>query len=165
MFQGGVTDIATAKMVARRLYTQYCSGSQMERASMERMLVDTYKIMVKLQLLRIKITSPPIRTSIFTTTYSISTATAGSRSRISRGSPSSTWPVWKRSNLKVIQVLYKEREGETAGGAQVVREIRPRQERLSQLERNSRVDKVDLQYAGDELQSHAGRHRQLDGDD
>lgn len=102
MFQGGVTDIATAKMVARRLYTQYCSGSQMERASMERMLVDTYKIMVKLQLLRIKITSPPIRTSIFTTTYSISTATAGSRSRISRGSPSSTWPVWKRSNLKVI---------------------------------------------------------------
>lgn len=46
MFQGGVTDINTAKLVARRLYMQYCSSSQMERNSMERMLVDTYKIMV-----------------------------------------------------------------------------------------------------------------------
>ena len=46
MFQGGVTDIATAKLVARRLYSQYCSSGQMERASMERMLVDTYRIMV-----------------------------------------------------------------------------------------------------------------------
>ncbi len=46
MFQGGVTDINTAKVVARRLYMQYCNSSQMERNSMERMLVDTYKIMV-----------------------------------------------------------------------------------------------------------------------
>ena len=31
MFQGGVTDINTAKSVARKLYIQYCNGSQMER--------------------------------------------------------------------------------------------------------------------------------------
>lgn len=46
MFQSGVTDINTAKMVARKLYMQYCNSSQMERTSMEKMLVDTYKIMV-----------------------------------------------------------------------------------------------------------------------
>lgn len=44
--QGGVTDLATAKAVARKLYMQYTSGSSMERQGMERMLVDTYKIMV-----------------------------------------------------------------------------------------------------------------------
>lgn len=48
MFQGGVTDINTAKLVARKLYMQYCNGSLMERSAMERMLVDTYKIMVQL---------------------------------------------------------------------------------------------------------------------
>jgi hypothetical protein len=47
MLQGGVTDISTAKQVAKRLYMQYSGGSQMERSSMERMLVDTYKIMVR----------------------------------------------------------------------------------------------------------------------
>ena len=46
MLQGGVTDINTAKAVARKLYMQYCNGGQMERMAMERMLVDTYKVMV-----------------------------------------------------------------------------------------------------------------------
>lgn len=46
MFQGGVTDLNTAKYIAKRLYMQYCNGSTMERNAMERMLVDTYKIMV-----------------------------------------------------------------------------------------------------------------------
>jgi hypothetical protein len=47
MFQGGgVTDLNTAKAVARKLYLSYTNGSQMERQSMEKMLVDTYKIMV-----------------------------------------------------------------------------------------------------------------------
>ena len=46
MFQGGVTDINTAKTIARKLYMQYCNGSQMQRLAMERMLVDTYKVMV-----------------------------------------------------------------------------------------------------------------------
>jgi hypothetical protein len=58
MLQGGVTDILTAKQVAKRLYTQYCVGSQMERSSMERMLVDTYKIMVRGDRFRIKTISP-----------------------------------------------------------------------------------------------------------
>ena len=43
---GGVTDINTAKMIARKLYMQYSNGAQMERMAMERMLVDTYKVMV-----------------------------------------------------------------------------------------------------------------------
>jgi hypothetical protein len=34
MFQGGVTDVNTAKQVARKLYMQYCNGSQMERQAM-----------------------------------------------------------------------------------------------------------------------------------
>lgn len=46
MMQGGVTDLATAKSVARKLYMQYCNGGQMERLAMERMLVDTYRVMV-----------------------------------------------------------------------------------------------------------------------
>ena len=29
MFQGGVTDLNTAKHVAKRLYSQYCNGSNM----------------------------------------------------------------------------------------------------------------------------------------
>ena len=43
---GGVTDLATAKSIARKLYMQYCNGSQMDTRNSERMLVDTYKIMV-----------------------------------------------------------------------------------------------------------------------
>jgi hypothetical protein len=46
MLQGGVTDINTAKAVARKLYFQYTNGNQLERQSMEKMLIDTYKIMV-----------------------------------------------------------------------------------------------------------------------
>ena len=46
MMPGGVTDLATAKSIARKLYMQYCNGSQMDTRNSERMLVDTYKIMV-----------------------------------------------------------------------------------------------------------------------
>jgi len=46
MFQGGVTDINTAKSVARKLYIHYCNASQMERNATERMLIDTYRMMV-----------------------------------------------------------------------------------------------------------------------
>lgn len=64
MFQGGVTDIATSKLVARKLYMQYSSGSQMERQAMEKMLVDTYKIMVCYGVVRINSMYPPRRMSI-----------------------------------------------------------------------------------------------------
>jgi len=43
---GGITDINTAKGIARRLFATYSQSEAMERKSMERMLVDTYKIMV-----------------------------------------------------------------------------------------------------------------------
>ena len=73
MFQGGVTDINTAKAVARKLYMQFCSGGQMERLAMERMLVDTYKVMVRKKAFRTSSTSLPGRISISTTTSSTST--------------------------------------------------------------------------------------------
>lgn len=63
MFQGGVTDINTAKSVARKLYMQYCNSGQMERLAMERMLIDTYRIMVPPPLLRTNSTSPLAKTS------------------------------------------------------------------------------------------------------
>ena len=73
MLQGGVTDILTAKQVAKRLYMQYSTGSQMERSSMERMLVDTYKIMVRWDLLRIKTINLILKTLHFILIFSIST--------------------------------------------------------------------------------------------
>lgn len=57
MLQGGVTDINTAKAVARKLYMQYCNGGQMEKMAMERMLVDTYKVMVNMSKCRTKLTN------------------------------------------------------------------------------------------------------------
>lgn len=72
MFQGGVTDITTAKVVAKRLYMQYCGSSQMERNSMERMLIDTYKIMVELIIYRIRIISQHLRMLIYIIKFLIS---------------------------------------------------------------------------------------------
>ena len=98
---GGVTDVNTAKMIARKLYMQYSTGGQMERMAMERMLVDTYKIMVRMEPSRIRAISPPRRTSTSTPIYSISTRMGGSVSRTLRGSPSSTWPGWRRGTLEL----------------------------------------------------------------
>ena len=78
MLQGGVTDISTAKQVAKRLYMQYSGGSQMERSSMERMLVDTYKIMVRKHLLRIKTISLILKILRFILIFLISTQMAES---------------------------------------------------------------------------------------
>jgi hypothetical protein len=49
---GGITDIHTAKSVARRLFQTYTHGDTLDRKGMEKMLVDTYRLMVELQGLR-----------------------------------------------------------------------------------------------------------------
>ncbi len=67
-----MTDINTAKAVARKLYMQYCNGGQMERLAIERMLVDTYKIMVRLAPYRTNIISRPITILISITRFSTS---------------------------------------------------------------------------------------------
>ena len=41
-----MTDIQTAKIIARKLYSNYAIGGHFERSSMDKMMVDTYKIMV-----------------------------------------------------------------------------------------------------------------------
>lgn len=46
MFQAGVTDLATAKAVARKLYASYTMGGNLEKGAMEKMMIDTYKILV-----------------------------------------------------------------------------------------------------------------------
>ena len=79
---GGVTDINTAKGVARKLYMQYCNGGSMERIAMERMLVDTYKVMVFINRHRIRYTSPPPMTLTCTIRYLITTEMAGLQSKI-----------------------------------------------------------------------------------
>lgn len=43
---GGITDINTAKGIAKKLFQTYAQGDSLERKAMERMLVDTYKVMV-----------------------------------------------------------------------------------------------------------------------
>lgn len=43
---GGITDINTAKAIAKRLFQTYSHGDVMDRKAMERMLVDTYRVMV-----------------------------------------------------------------------------------------------------------------------
>lgn len=43
---GGITDIHTAKSVARRLFQTYAQGESLDKKAMERMLVDTYRLMV-----------------------------------------------------------------------------------------------------------------------
>lgn len=65
MNQNGVTDIATAKAIARKLYTTYSLGGQVERSAMEKMMIDTYKIMVLLIIYRIKISGQPLKISEF----------------------------------------------------------------------------------------------------
>lgn len=55
MNQNGVTDIVTAKVIARKLYATYSLGGQVERSAMEKMMADTYKIMVLQAICRIKI--------------------------------------------------------------------------------------------------------------
>jgi hypothetical protein len=47
MNQGGVTDLATAKGIARKLYASYGLGGSFERGAMEKMMIDTYKILNK----------------------------------------------------------------------------------------------------------------------
>lgn len=46
MNQGGVTDLGTAKGIARKLYASYSMGGNFESAAMERMMRDTYRILV-----------------------------------------------------------------------------------------------------------------------
>jgi hypothetical protein len=46
MFQGGVTDLGTAKKIAHHLFQSYSNGGNFERGAMERMMIDTYKILV-----------------------------------------------------------------------------------------------------------------------
>lgn len=82
MFQGGVTDINTAKSVARKLYMQYCNGGQMERLAMERMLIDTYRIMVTSQTFRTNSISLLVKTLISITTSLTSIVTVESPSMI-----------------------------------------------------------------------------------
>jgi hypothetical protein len=69
MQQGGVTDINTAKTIARKLYMQYCNGGQMEKMAMERMLVDTYRVMVPTFIFRTKHINLPRMISISTTKF------------------------------------------------------------------------------------------------
>ena len=90
MFQVGVTDLNTAKHVAKRLYLQYCNGSSMERNAMELMLVDTYKIMVTEFISRTKIINQLHKISIFIIIYWILMVMAGSASMIFNPWPSNT---------------------------------------------------------------------------
>ena len=82
MMQGGVTDINTAKAVARKLYMQYCNGGQMERMAMERMLIDTYKTMVCPYRPRTKPTNLQATMSTSMDKYLTLTEMAGSPSMI-----------------------------------------------------------------------------------
>lgn len=54
MIQGGVTDLGTAKAIARKLYASYTMGGNLERNAMEKMMIDTYKILVTINLLQNK---------------------------------------------------------------------------------------------------------------
>lgn len=47
MYQGGVTDLGTAKGIARKLFASYAMGGSFDRNAMEKMMVDTYKILNK----------------------------------------------------------------------------------------------------------------------
>ena len=46
MIQNGVTDLNTAKAVAKKLFNTYSNSNGIERDALEKMLIDTYKIMV-----------------------------------------------------------------------------------------------------------------------
>ncbi len=63
MFQAGVTDLATAKAIARKLYASYTMGGNLEKSAMEKMMIDTYKILViNIWELRINNTDPRTKT-------------------------------------------------------------------------------------------------------
>ena len=47
MYQGGVTDLATAKGIARKLYASYGMGGNLDKGAMEKMMIDTYRILNK----------------------------------------------------------------------------------------------------------------------
>lgn len=47
MYQGGVTDLATAKGIARKLHASYGMGGNFDKSAMERMMMDTYRILNK----------------------------------------------------------------------------------------------------------------------
>lgn len=47
---GGITDINTAKAIAKKLFHTYSHGDIMDKRAMEKMLVDTYKVMVRPEL-------------------------------------------------------------------------------------------------------------------
>ena len=47
MIEGGVTDVQTAKNVAKKLFQNYTNGSSLEKGVFEKMMIDTYKIMNK----------------------------------------------------------------------------------------------------------------------
>ena len=57
MNQNGVTDMGTAKSIARKLFANYTYGGQeyIDKSSMEKMMIDTYKLLVFLKKCRIKI--------------------------------------------------------------------------------------------------------------
>ena len=120
MLQGGVTDINSAKAVARKLYMQYCNGGQMERMSMERMLVDTYKVMVNAYSFRIKPINLPATTSISTIKYSTSIVMEESPLMILKLWLSNILPDHKKSKKIVKKILYKKCKRKTAGGQKIV---------------------------------------------
>lgn len=91
MLQGGVTDINTAKAIARKLFMQYNRGNQMERMGMENMLVDTYKVMVHVLSFRTKLFNLPLTMSISTIRSLILTEMEELLFRISRHLLSSIW--------------------------------------------------------------------------
>lgn len=66
MSQNGVTDMGTAKGIARKLFASYANGQQVEKSAMEKMMIDTYKILVPNRLPRTKITGqhPKMSTSM-----------------------------------------------------------------------------------------------------
>ena len=97
MQQGGVTDINTAKTIARKLYMQYCNGGQMERMAMERMLVDTYRVMVRSSLFRTKLISPLPTILISTIRSWTSIEMEESLLMTFRPFQSNIWPGQKRS--------------------------------------------------------------------
>ena len=123
MLQGGVTDINTAKAIARKLFMQYNRGNQMERMGMENMLVDTYKVMVHVLSFRTKLFNLPLTMLTSTIRFSILTEMEELQSRISRHLLSNIWLNLTKSMFFYIQVLHQKRQAEIGGGKEVVLEI------------------------------------------
>ena len=106
MLQGGVTDINTAKAIARKLFMQYNRGNQMERMGMENMLVDTYKVMVHVLSFRTKLFSLPPMMSTSTIRFSILIEMEELLSKIFRLLLLSIWLNLTRSMVFYIQILH-----------------------------------------------------------